>query len=126
MIRLAPLEFKIITDTKEFQKDQKGQILRTTNSAKYFVTLVKLDPGKSPKDFMKFFDEADGRLARSRAARNIHEDLTFITMGRYDLVVVWHAPTADDAHQYINDLLALGVGDGASTETLSASGEVGT
>jgi uncharacterized protein with GYD domain len=87
--------------------------------AHYFITLVKLGPGKTPTNFMKAIDQADQKLARHK--RGIHEDHTFVTLGRYDLVVIWRAPDLTTMGQYLQELFdACGIELG-STETLVAT-----
>lgn len=88
----------------------------------YFITLVKLPSGKSAASFMKAIDEADKVLpGGTRHSRGIHEDHSFVTLGRYDLVVMWRAPDIHTMGQYVQELFnkcgsALG-----STETLVAT-----
>ena len=92
------------------------------NEAYYFITLVKLAPGKAPQDFMKVVDGADLLLQkagmRTRHQRGIHEDRTFVTLGRHDLVVIWRAPDLKSVSQYLHDLLEVRGSDLGTTETL--------
>lgn len=99
--------------------------------AQYFVTLVKFGPGYGPKDFMKFLYEHDKYLVErkkpTRHERGIHEDQTFITIGNYDMVIVWRAPNFEAAKNYLNDFLNPdGTNFGGSTDTLTATGKGGT
>jgi len=103
-------------------KDKEG------NEAYYFVTLVKLPPGKVPLDFMKAVDNADILLQKAgkqtRHQRRIHEDRTFVTLGRHDLVIIWRAPDLKSASQYHHDLFEVRAPDLGATETLVATAEI--
>lgn len=97
------------------------------NEAHYFITLVRLPPGKAPLDFMKAVDAADKLLQKAgmqtRHQRRIHEDRTFVTLGRYDLVVIWRAPDLKSVSQYLHDLLEVRASDLGASETLVATGQ---
>jgi uncharacterized protein with GYD domain len=88
----------------------------------YFITLVRLAAGKSPQDFMKTVDMADQLMQkagmRTRHQRGIHEDRTFVTLGRHDLVVIWKAPDLKSVSQYLHDMLEVHGSDVGKTETL--------
>jgi len=90
----------------------------------YFITLVRLTAGKAPQDFMHAIDGADQLLQKAgmptRHERGIHEDRTFVTMGRYDLVVIWRAPDLKSVSQYLHDLLKVHGSGAGTTETLVA------
>jgi uncharacterized protein with GYD domain len=92
------------------------------NEAHFFITLVKLASGKTPQDFMKTVDNADVLLQKAgkqtRHQRGIHEDRTFVTLGRHDLVVIWRAPNLKSVSQYLHDLLEVRGPDLGTTETL--------
>jgi uncharacterized protein with GYD domain len=90
--------------------------------AHYFITLVKLAAGKSPQDFMRAVDMADQLMQKAgkqtRHERGIHEDRSFVTLGRHDLVVIWRAPDLKSASQYLHDMLEAHWPDAGTTETL--------
>lgn len=97
-------------------RDEEG------NEACFFITLVKLTVGRSPQDFMKAVEAADLLLQkagkRTRHQRGIHEDRTFVTLGRHDMVVIWRAPDLKSVSQYLHDLLEVRGSDLGATETL--------
>jgi hypothetical protein len=88
----------------------------------YLITLVKLAAGKTPQDFMKAVDMADELMQKAgkqtRHQRGIHEDRSFVTLGRYDLAVIWRAPDLESASQYLHDMLDAHWPDAGTTETL--------
>lgn len=98
--------------------------------AQYFITLVKFSPSSGPKEFMKYLYEADERLTKESKAiredREIHEDMTFLTIGRYDMVIIWRAPTFEIAAQYLKDLVGAEASVGCSCETLVPFAHGGT
>jgi uncharacterized protein with GYD domain len=100
---------------------------REGHEVHYFITLVRLAAGKSPQDFMKAVDAADQLLQRSglrtRHERAIHEDRTYVTLGRHDLVVIWRAPDMKSVSQYLHDLLEVHSPDLGITETLVATAQ---
>jgi uncharacterized protein with GYD domain len=97
-------------------KDREGREVH------FFITLVKLNAGKAPQDFMKAVDAADQLMQkagkRTRHERGIHEDRTFVTLGRHDLVVIWRAPDLKSVSQYLHDMLEVRGSDVGRTETL--------
>jgi uncharacterized protein with GYD domain len=88
----------------------------------YFITLVKLAAGKTPQDFMRAVDMADQLMQKAgkqtRHERGIHEDRSFVTLGRHDLVVIWRAPDLRSVSQYLHDMLEVHGSDVGRTETL--------
>jgi uncharacterized protein with GYD domain len=95
---------------------------REGHEVHYFITLVKLTAGKAPQDFMKAVDMADQLMQKAgmqtRHQRGIHEDRTFVTLGRHDLVIIWRAPDLKSVSQYLRDLLEVHGSDVGTTETL--------
>jgi uncharacterized protein with GYD domain len=86
-----------------------------------FITLVKLDPGKGAVNFMKAIDDVDSKLpGGTRHSRGIHEDMTFVTLGQYDMVVVWRAPDLSTMSKYLQELFDACGPDLGKTETLVA------
>ena len=87
----------------------------------FFVQLVKFAPGKGPKDFFDFYTALDKKLkamyGKTRCEQmDIHEIVSFLTWGQYDMVVLWDAPDMTTA----NEFLAAWVdpGDYGSSTTL--------
>ncbi len=88
----------------------------------YFITCVKLPLGKSPKSFMEAINQADKNLpGGTRHSRFIHEEHSFVTLGRYDLVFIWRAPDLPTMGKYWQELLKACGPDMGSTETLVAT-----
>ncbi len=86
-----------------------------------FITLVKLEPGKSAVNFMTAIDRVDSKLpGGTRHSRGIHEDLTFVTLGQYDMVVIWRAPDLSTMSNYLQELFDACGSDLGKTETLAA------
>lgn len=82
--------------------DDKGK------SRQVFVMLVKFAPGKGPRDLVDFFDyvdtklKADPKIKMTRCEMDVHERLTYITWGRYDMVIVWDAPDMARATEFLS------------------------
>jgi len=61
-----------------------------------YILLVKLKKGKRKEDFVEFFERVDRKLVdkygRTRHRMDIHERVTYVTRGKYDLVVLYDAP----------------------------------
>lgn len=108
----------------------KGRVIKEGDRHKliiperqFFIQLVRFAPGKGPKDYADFYKELDDRLKGekkpTRHDMDIHEIMSIITWGRYDMAVVLDAP---DAKTY-NEFLASYINPGTSvyfgsTETL--------
>jgi uncharacterized protein with GYD domain len=96
--------------------------IKEGTQAHYFITLVKLAAGKTPQDFMRTIDMADQLMQKAgkqtRHERGIHEDRSFVTLGRHDLVVIWRAPDLRSVSQYLHDMLEVHGSDVGRTETL--------
>jgi uncharacterized protein with GYD domain len=88
------------------QRGFEGQILKQDEELKYslvlpdrqlFVQLAKFTPGKGPKDWVAFHKSMNER----RHAMGIHEIATFLTWGRYDMVVIWDAPDVKTYNEFL-------------------------
>jgi len=82
-----------------------------------FIMLVKFPPGQGPKDLVKFFDEVvderlkhvcgkhgikvDATKEKVRHSLDIHERYSYITWGRYDMVIIWDAPDMETANVFL-------------------------
>jgi len=87
----------------------------------YFITMVKFNPGKGAMNFMKAVDQVDKTLPGGpRHSRGIHEDMTFVTLGQYDMVMIWRAPDLSTMGKYWQELLDACGADLGKTETLVA------
>jgi uncharacterized protein with GYD domain len=62
-----------------------------------FVQLIKFAPGKGPKDYVQFHDGMNA----DRRKMDIHEIATFLTWGRYDMVVIWDAPNLEKYNEFL-------------------------
>jgi uncharacterized protein with GYD domain len=64
-----------------------------------YILLVKLRKGKRKEDFVEFFERVDKKLVekygRTRHGMDVHERVTYVTRGRYDLVVLYDAPSPE-------------------------------
>jgi uncharacterized protein with GYD domain len=62
----------------------------------FFVQFVRFAAGTGPEDYVEHYREIDkalkGKYGKTRHQMGIHEIATFITLGRYDMVVLWDAP----------------------------------
>jgi uncharacterized protein with GYD domain len=116
-----PREFAAMPATVE-EEAAKPATPHEDSKAYYFITLVKLAAGKTPSDFMKAVDTADELMKKAgkqmRHERGIHEERSFVTLGRHDLVVIWRAPDLKSATQYLYDMLEAHWPDAGTTETL--------
>ena len=87
----------------------------------YFITMVKFNLGKGAMDFMKAADRVDKTLPGGpRHSRGIHEEMTFVTLGRYDMVMIWYAPDLSIMVKYWQELIDACGADLGQTETLVA------
>ena len=86
--------------------------------AQYFITCVKLPPGKNAKSLMDAIEHAIGK--EQRHSRGIHEEHSFVTLGRYDLVVIWRAPDLQKMAKFWNELVDACGKEMGETETLVA------
>jgi len=92
--------------------------------AQYFITCVKLPPGKNAMSFMNAVEHVDSQLHRGkRHSRGIHEEHSFETLGRYDLVFIWHAPDLPTMAEYWKELVDACGEEMGETETLVAIGK---
>jgi uncharacterized protein with GYD domain len=103
-------------DKKEGKKKErifKCKILKKTPGLtlllperQFFVQLIKFAPGKGPKDYNDFYKEVDERLRKMYdgdrcGGLDIHEIVSFLTWGRYDMVVLWDAPDMITANKFL-------------------------
>jgi uncharacterized protein with GYD domain len=72
--------------------------------------------------FMQTVIQADPKLKaagkKTRHERGIHEEYTFVTLGRYDMVTIWHAPDLKTMGEYWEELHAICGPELGQTETL--------
>jgi uncharacterized protein with GYD domain len=101
-------------DKKEGKKKDRGPFkYRTLKEGlllperQFFVQLVKFAPGKGPKDFFEFHIHLDEKLKRMYKGKTrcegmkIHEIVSFVTWGLYDMVVLWDAPSMATANEFL-------------------------
>jgi uncharacterized protein with GYD domain len=89
--------------------------------AHYFITMVKFNPGMGAMTFMNAADRVDKTLPGGpRHSRGIHEDITFVTLGQYDMVMVWRAPDLATMGKYWQELIDACGPELGKTETLVA------
>jgi uncharacterized protein with GYD domain len=96
-----------------------------------YLLLVKFAPGKTPKDFVEFFNRVDQKLCwkygKTRHQMGIHERRTFLMKGEYQLAVLWDAPSKRVARRFLAIWLkdgrmsmSDGIGNGSNTNVVSA------
>lgn len=91
-----------------------------------YVLLVKLRKGKHIEDFVEFFERVDRvlveRYGKTRHRLDIHERVTYVTQGKYDLAVLYDAPNAKLARKFRAIWLkkggAMRMSDGLGTGTV--------
>ena len=101
-------------DKKEGKKKDRGPFkCRTLKEGillperQFFVQLVKFAPGKGPKDFFDCYINMDEKLKRMYKGKTrcegmkIHEIVSFVTWGPYDMVVLWDAPSMTTANEFL-------------------------
>lgn len=80
-----------------------------------FVQLVRFASGKGPKDYAEFYSQVDQNLKNQKKSTrhdmDIHEIMSLITWGRYDMIVILDAPNA----KTYNEFLASYINPGTST-----------
>lgn len=79
------------------EKEVKGYYDLVIPKEQFFLQFVRFAAGKGPKDYIEFYREIDKVLKqkgdrKTRHEMGIHEIASFITLGRYDMVVLWEAP----------------------------------
>ena len=105
----ATLPFKHVMKDKT-ERTFKGTVLKATPDYKlvkseraFFVQLVKFAPGKGPQDYVNSYRDIDNELrkkyGKTRCEMDCHEIATFLTLGRYDMVVLWDAPDLETYQQ---------------------------
>ena len=72
----------------------------------FFIQLIKFAPGKGPKDYFDFYIKLDKILQQMYGfdrcdGMDIHEIASFVTWGRYDMVVLWDAPDMRTANKFL-------------------------
>ena len=89
---------------KRLTRKFRGELLKKNNDyslilpdRQFFVQLVKFAPGKGPKDWVAFHKG----MNRHRHSMDIHEIATFLTWGRYDMVVIWDAPDLETYNKFL-------------------------
>jgi len=117
---------------KHVTRDQQeiifhGRVLKKTDNytlvlptQQFFVQYVKFAPGKGPDDYVFAYKSLDDKLkklyGRTRCEMGIHEIVTFLTYGRFDMVVIWYAPNIQAYDKFVAVLLNPG-NDFGTTET---------
>jgi hypothetical protein len=72
----------------------------------FFIQLIKFAPGKGPKDYFDFYIKLDKKLQQMYGGNrcdgmDIHEIVSFVTWGNYDMVVLWDAPDMRTANKFL-------------------------
>ena len=82
-----------------------------------FVQLFKFAPGKGPRDYVQFHRNMNAR----RHGMDIHEIATFLTWGRYDMVVIWDAPDLETYNEFLGSWINPKGSSPGSSETLPSA-----
>lgn len=127
---ITRLPIKHLTHDKEITFE--SQVLKKTDNyallspaQQFFVQFVKFAPGKGPDDYVLAYRSVDDKLkklyGKTRCEMGIHEIITFVTYGRYDLVVLFYAPSIKVYNKFLAVFLNPG-NDFGTTETSPAGG----
>ena len=110
--KIVPLEKKGEGKERPFEcrlvrKAENFQLLMPKRQL--FLQFIKFAPGMGIKDYLEFYlKQVDGRceerygkgMTRHKKF-DIHEVLTFVTLGAYDLVVLWDAPDMATFNEFL-------------------------
>jgi len=81
-------EGQVVSETSDYKLIMPDRVL--------FVQLVKFCCCKGPNDYVQVYKDLDrelkSRYGKTRCEMDVHEIATFLTLGRYDMVVLWDAP----------------------------------
>lgn len=137
------LPFKHWSESKKQEIDFKFDVLKRGDNyqlvkpeKQFFVQMIRFAPGKGPNDYVKFFKDIDQELNKKYKSHpkfkgharhdvlGIHEMLTFITYGRYDMVAIYYAPSLAEFNEFINSYINPNANSFGSTETLVGASEL--
>lgn len=100
----------VVKDTPDYKLIKPDRVL--------FVQLVKFAPGKGPNDYVQAYKDLDRELKskynQTRCQMDCHEIVTFLTLGRYDMVVLWDAPDLETYQKVVAASVNPGTGYGSS------------
>ena len=100
----------VVKDTPDYKLIKPDRVL--------FVQLVKFAPGKGPNDYVQAYKDLDRELMskynQTRCQMDCHEIATFLTLGRYDMVVLWDAPDLETYQKVVAASVNPGTGYGSS------------
>jgi uncharacterized protein with GYD domain len=100
----------VVKDTPDYKLIKPDRVL--------FVQLVKFAPGKGPNDYVQAYKDLDRELMskynQTRCQMDCHEIVTFLTLGRYDMVVLWDAPDLETYQKVVAASVNPGTGYGSS------------
>lgn len=103
------------------QRKFKGEVLKQARDynlilpdRQFFVQLVTFAPGKGPKDWVAFHKN----MNRRRHGMDIHEIATFLTWGRYDMVVIWDAKDLETYNKFLASWINPDGGSPVTSNTL--------
>ena len=106
----------------------KGQVLKQARDynlvlpeRQFFVQLATFAPGKGVSDWIAFHKT----MNRRRHAMDIHEIATFLTWGRYDMVVIWDAPDIETYNKFLASWINPGGSSPVTSDTHVVSGTLG-
>lgn len=118
------LPFKHVKRDKT-ERSFKGKVLKSTPDYKLvkpdralLVQLIRFAPDKGPKDYVGFYKYLDTELqkkyGKTRCEMDVHEITTFLTLGTYDMIVLWDAPDSETFHRVVTAQVNPGSGFGSS------------
>jgi len=103
----------------------KGTVVKTTPDYTlvkpervFFIQWIKFAPGKGPRDYINSHRELDNELkkkyGKTRCEMDCHEIVTFLTLGRNDMVVLWDAPNLETYQRIVAASVNPGTDHGTS------------
>jgi hypothetical protein len=82
----------------------EGQVLKRHSDyslvhpdRQFIIQLVRFTPGKGPKDWVAFHKNKNAL----RHKMDIHEIATFLTWGKYDMIVLWDAKDLKTYNEFL-------------------------
>lgn len=122
--KIVTLPFKHVSET-EGERTFDGTVIKelpdyqlVVPSRVFFLQMVKFAPGKGFKDYVDCYDAVDVELknkyGKTRCEMGCHEIVSFSTLGRYDMVVLWDAPDLQTYQRIVAELMTAACGYGSS------------
>ena len=81
----------------------------------FFVQLIRFAPGKGPNDYLEFHKNFN---KQRHETFDIHEIVTFLTWGDYDMAVLWDAPNIEAYNEFLATWINPNNGFPGTSDTL--------